>query len=751
MKFSKIILALILLTIFAVPAVCAITQELGNGGVTTGIWYGYDTVADGLFPSGGSAGPTEMIIDGIMYNTNLNSVGWVTMKGSHGTGRGQYSGGSDSDFRNMSATIPIPDAGSRVVQCYIGTDRVGKGTLQYNTYNTYNNFMVAMSFYPDDTDWDLTGYSGTQMINFTYSQAPLQVGMGGHNRGFTQIGQYLQNATYPRIGSFMNRTYSVGMDAEGGPWGYDSRIVDAGFAGYYFFSFWNSYELTRSNTTGTIHLTVTKTMEDTNRSFASWVYLSKGSGQNYYPVWSESTLNTVDIVNEPFATVLPLEVDIKDYMGNWWNGTTLYDVAAFNEYQILLDNETIGIGQALNPRIYSTSDVSLTSLSRIHWQQGPSTGSVNEIPVGGNASRWQYYVKQSGTWYGWDETVKSFSVNMGGTAPNPISFSFTTAGTKTLYADLYTTGGTNFWLTKNVTVSGTDYCTAVVYVVDKEGSFVSGSEVDIQDLTTGTWTNQSTSTGITSYKSPPGSVFHVYASKSGYESSDGTYSAGSGGQCVYTIITMPLWKSSTISTNTDLVFRVVDDNTQAAISGATVKIDYTDPWTSLKVSTQLTTNSAGTAEFNVSNSTDISWSVKKSNYLGQSGSLNSGTTGFYQQAVFLVPSGTVTTLTTSPTVATATPTGVPTMTGGNYTGFWAPVYTLFHSMGASDLELPILSTMAIVFVGLIIGAGATGFTPAGATIGVAAGLIIAAAIWISLVYIAVISVILIFIWIFFIK
>lgn len=116
-----------------------------------------------------------------------------------------------------------------------------------------------------------------------------------------------------------------------------------------------------------------------------------------------------------------------------------------------------------------------------------------------------------------------------------------------------------------------------------------------------------------------------------------------------------------------------------------------------------------------------------------------------------VTAGTTSTTTTSAGGGGSLITGVPTTVAGQYQGFWAPFYQVLHSMGASDLEMPILMTAFLGFVGMILGALVTNSSPAGALIGGAVGVLVASAIWISLVVTVVLVVVVIFIWIFFIR
>ena len=720
MQKKVFVFGIFLLLILAVPAVSGMTGELGTGGT--------EQLVINEFNKGPECGTgdTDDRINATIMNLNIQKPVIMTLRAAY----------ASWIIQNKSNVI-IPDSDYFPVQAYVGAEPgvlIGEGTLSYVFYYAQQGVFVDIAFTPDLDNWTVpSGYSGAQLVWFKCPTKSnwAKFGMNnlsnnyGNQYGSGCADEYILNATAPRVGLF-GTAYAGGTTGSFRDEVSEHGVAGEGYWGSYKYSFRNQYSITKSNSTGFVNIELIKNIYDeesgTTIPYSSQAYITNGANVIYY---NETTRNNNDL-NYVYYWGLPIRLDVQDYRGVWWNTSTLYDVAALYNYEIQVDNETVSIGQTISPRIFSADDVTLSGLSRIHWQEGPATGGVNEIPVGGNSSLWQFYVKKGGTWYGWDETTDDFTNNVGATAPNPISFSFTSAGVKTLYADIYTTGGTNFFLTKNVTVQGTDFCTVVIYVKDKSGAFVSGSEVDIQDLTTGTWTNQSTNTGIVSYKTPPGALFKVIASKSGYEYDEGTFSSGAGGECTYTIVTMSLFKLSSVSTQCALYFKVRDYTTSAELSGARIKLDYTDPWTGSIVSTQLNTNSAGVAEFNVSNSTDISWTATKTNYASQSGSLNSGTLGYYQVVVQMVPQGQITTLTTAPT--TATPTTVRTT--GNVSGFWGQPSRTLEFLGANADEIPVLLAFLIILLGALIGgAGASlvingnvvAFSPVGAELGMVAG------------------------------
>jgi len=755
MDSMKVLICMIALIAVAVP-VGAITQELGNGGVGNTVWYGYDDVN---LISGGCAGTDYMVIDSILYNTNLKHVGWFTFKGNIGSGRGTYGtycGPSDSDFRNMSSTTPYSEADSRAVELYIGSDRIGSGRIAYNTYVTGGSIYLAMSFFPDSVDWDLSDYSGTQMLNITYEDSEeFDVGMGTLNSG-SAASTYMTNSTNPKIGLFGNRSYNAWMNgrchAAPGACGLTSGVTDYGFAGFYRYSFYSLYSLVRDATSGLTSLTFYKQMEDTNESWASMVYLTNG---NHYVYWNESTVNNVDIISEEFPNQPPLQVCAKDYTGTWWNGTILYTTADLNTYQLILDNESVNTGAEFHPRIYSVTDLDLSDLIRIKYYAEGIEGNawLDNLYVGGNKSRPYDMQLSGGTWYGWDETTTSYSVDMGATAPNPVTGTLENAGEYTIHADVQTSGGSWQLLEANLTVGGSSACFQVIQIENLQGNLIAGSTIAVYNQNTGAWTNTTSTSGKSTITLSGYSRYKIYGVASGYTTDsfdlETGYIGSAGETCFAPIVLTLISTAEAGGGNILLGFMTQEDESLAPISGATVKIEYTDPSNSTLMRRSLTTGKYGTGSFNlVPNTTEVSYSVTHPNYKGTSGTYTTTT----ENHVIFVDMIPITAITTRTTAATPTPTVVPHETS-HRTGFWKPVMDGFVQMGASNAELDILMAALIVCLGCLIGGLGPGMMHPGAGfvsgIGANAGGIFAIILACAFNFISIVWIIAAFMWIVF--
>jgi len=148
------------------------------------------------------------------------------------------------------------------------------------------------------------------------------------------------------------------------------------------------------------------------------------------------------------------------------------------------------------------------------------------------------------------------------------------------------------------------------------------------------------------------------------------------------------------------IYSAYDTSNSNALSGVSVK-QYCSGLTNVGV-----TNAAGIYSTYNNTAGTCSYTASKSGYT----TITKSFTGTSQQILNIdVPMSstgvnpTATTTRTS-TISTGPTTIVPTTTGGNYTGFWAPYYQMFHAMGAQDTELGVLMTAClIIFLLVIIG------------------------------------------------
>lgn len=275
------------------------------------------------------------------------------------------------------------------------------------------------------------------------------------------------------------------------------------------------------------------------------------------------------------------------------------------------------------------------------------------------------------------------------------------------------TGGVNYvsiGLDPGITVSN---FWPVTIVDATTGYALANSELDVkEDLSGAAWYNQTSTTGKFNVTGVGNNAtlpivnnmdVYLYGQASGYNPYGYIIMMSPDNNKVLQQIALTPISSMPTSGYFTANYQVYDKISTIAISGASVK-QYCSGLTKIGAA-----NSAGI--FSTVNNTvgTCSYTVSKSGYSTITGTF----TGADQEIKAVLvpmsrssvnPTATATTATTRTTISTGPTTIVPATTGGNYTGFWAPYYQMFHAMGAQDTELGVLMTAClIIFLLVIIG------------------------------------------------
>jgi hypothetical protein len=203
--------------------------------------------------------------------------------------------------------------------------------------------------------------------------------------------------------------------------------------------------------------------------------------------------------------------------------------------------------------------------------------------------------------------------------------------------------------------------------------------------------------------------------------------------------------------NVTVQVEVYDGYNNQLVSGAWVIVQVNPPttWRESKL-----TSSAGSATFNTTENQDYTIAVSKYGYQNTVSNINTGPGGSTINIHIILNRAVAPTPTV--TIPTAIPTGLPTTStipgpglGGNYTGFWGPMYSMWSAMGADALTMQLLMAAFFVFCGVVVGGFGMGTIIPGSPFsgtGAEAGGVFAFVLACAFGFISVLWIIVIFVW-----
>jgi hypothetical protein len=606
----------------------------------------------------------------------------------------------------------------------IGTDLIGTGSFGYQ-----RNFQAAWPYseidgyqFLDFSSWNPGTYTGNQIVNLTISG-----GINGLN--------------------WTNFVGGLGAPPEGRLYfgvGVDGALPTA--TGIYIL-----------NRASTFHATYTVTKPAgigisgsvDKLGTVGRIFVFNGTSETI--LVSDSTFNSNNSnINVPVQTI---RISAMDTFLNWYNTSALFTVptptptptpSPGGGYSITVVPSTIPMTSSTVGTIIGSN---IGKINDITWWGNDATGGVYYFYEAGNTSRPLGYNNQSGTWYGFDPGTSSYT-NLKGTIPNPITISnISSGGITTITCFIGTSDGNWYALTTPITIQQAGGQTLTIQAKDFDtGSLVGYTDISVQNVATGAWTNATASSGSYNFVYPYATQLYIEAVATGYAKSTKTWSTTHTPTdtlwlIMYRGVTPP-------AANVTLQVAVYDNFNLAPIPGALVHVfQMLGTGGESKL-----TSSAGSTSFNTSENTVYTIAVTKYGYQNGGMSVDTGPGGNIIDEVIMLNRATAPTPTV--TVPTAVPSGLPTTSpvgpAGNYTGFWGPMYSMFGAMGADVLTMQLLMACFFVFCGVVVGGFGMGTIIPGAPFsgtGAEAGGVFAFVMACAFGFISILWIVVIFVWI----
>jgi hypothetical protein len=606
----------------------------------------------------------------------------------------------------------------------IGSDVIGTGSFGY-----MRNFDTATPT-PNELDgyqylvfnsWNPGTYTGNQAINLTLT------------------------------GSLNGLNWTTYSASAGGVTGRVSFTYAYDFATPAFFDIDGSYIHNRQATfSGTYTVTkpsglgITGTVSKAG-TFGKVFIINGTSGTQ---LSSEDTFN-VDTynINVPAESI---KICVQDTFLNWYNTSELFSVPTptptptpipSGGYTLIVTPSSVNYGSNFTATVVSPGAGAFPDISEIYYGWSKS-GSNDVLTDSTNPDYLLAYSNITGTWFERDNVAGTFSINRGALFPTPVvATTDFDAGVYTIDAYLTKTDGTVYSIHAPLTVTSGGMQTLTIVAKDFETGFnLNGAHINVKNWATGIWTNKSPITGSDTWYYPYNSYLFIESERPGWITAIKNWT-------VSNVPTYELWMImysgvTPPAANVTLQVAVYDSFNLAPIPGALVHVYALGQNGESKL-----TSSAGVTTFNTTELADYTIAVTKYGYQNGGTIINTGPGGVAIDEVIMMNRATAPTPTV--TVPTAVPSGVPTMVGGNYTGFWAPMYNMFGAMGADALTLQLLMACFFVFCGVVVGGFGMGTIIPGAPFsgtGAEAGGVFAFVLACAFGFISLLWLVVIFVW-----
>lgn len=554
-------------------------------------------------------------------------------------------------------TLAVPVSGYADVDLVYSGTKIGEGHFIWSRdYSVPETEMLLTIDTLDITSLPASAYIDFRTGGTLWSASkPVVIGASANNLG------------YCRLASDLNAAF--GSQA-------DCYTTPAQYRYGYIGTFQNSYNVYRYS------------------NFVNQINITKTVGSDMYPsrirIFTSGNVVFADegsITNSSYTyytMTIPLGISAQTNLGTYYN-TSLFFTANYN---ISLSADEISPGGSLTGTLYSQDDFLLGGVTGVAWDYSDETG-YHELYEGGNSSRPLDYVLTSGTWYGYDKTLSGYSISKGATIPNPVTISgITSTGNKTIICYVFTSDGNYYTLSELLTVgegageSGRVLVRAIDWSTNDQ---VAGAEINIKNLATGAWSNETTITGRREFYSPVGSRLYIEAYKSGYDRAHVSMFQITGLMDSQTITLFPTGSGSSDIANTTLYVSTYDAVTYDLKRGVTVTIKNDGQ---VKV-----TDNSGTVSFTVINGSayTVRAGCSANNCVSQTKTETvSGAAyniQFYLESLYA---------TTAPTLApgqTATPTAVPTVDMRTNEEKGAGMVKMLYDNGETIVMLCIIMTI----------------------------------------------------------
>ncbi len=500
---------------------------------------------------------------------------------------------------------------------------------------------------------------------------------------------------------------------------------------------------TASPTSGASPLTVTFNDTSTNApTMWQWIVAENSTG---YTVTTSTLKDWIGVINGQ-NKIFDVYLNAANGFGSCtaFAPNYLITTGATTGYAITVAPADISyLGNAIGTIVSGGGDMS--KITDISWSWADSTGSY-DFNTNGNTSRPLDYTKIGATWYGYEVGVGglggAYTLNMGATMPNGLNLNnLSSPGLKTVTCFIGTSDHLWYTLTAPLTVDSSGMQTLTVQAKDfTTGSLVAYTNLAVKNVATGIWSNVTASGGTYNFLYPYNTNLYIEATAGGYAK------------------TTKYW--TTTHTATDLLWLIMYSGATPAAANVTVRVYVYDAYNNALIPGALVhvyngtnpgesklTSGAGVAEFNTPELTPYTIGVTKYGYQAGGLSINTGPGGAIIDEVVMMHRALAPTPTV--TVPTAVPSNVPTMVGGNYTGFWGPFYNMFGAMGANALTTQLLMACFFVFCGVVVGGFGMGTIIPGApfsSTGGEAGGVFAFVLACAFGFISILWIVVIFVW-----
>ena len=374
----------------------------------------------------------------------------------------------------------------------------------------------------------------------------------------------------------------------------------------------------------------------------TYTQYTNSEGFTAFTSLSLADTQTVTAVKSGYTSVSTTVTGVANTVGH-----IQLNMTPVSAYKVTITPSSGTIGTLYSGSLTLTSGATppAGTITAISWMVNYLTGTV-PLSESATPNTGANYVLREGTWYGWDNTLQTFTVNKGTTMPNPTSFNLTQAGTYNVFCVVYTSTDLQFTPSASVTVgAGTNLQLITVHAKDYlTGLHVSPSRFIITNLATGISQNLTeTRAGEVDVQYPVGSNLNLTAippDGSGYSTNTLIYNVlDYTGYTQHTVV--HLWKNPSVDISNTTANLLVKDNVLfGPISGAYIILsDGQSGYTS----------SVGSKQFTLANGTTTYYATVHA-------------TGYTSRTFFFLPVGASYSRTFLIVAIGATPTPTPTIT-----------------------------------------------------------------------------------------
>ena len=608
--------------------------------------------ATGTFDSVGGLIPTSYVTGGA-NNNYPNTSGIYIMNIQNQTGL-------DSIFvTNAQGFVVVADS-STPVDLYAGNTIIGTGQFGFS-YSATTGYYTAYLFVNSLNIGTLTG---NHYINFTTIDNTVSWNLNG-----LRLREFSAPSTPVNSIQFRGELGGAGS----------SYLVGQTYTKYQSAEFHNTYVTTYTSPISIIN--VTKIVG--GFPYPSKVYIMQGTTE----LASNTTLNT-DVYTANIAGAPFFSINVSDMWGNWYVSPFIYGSGTAPVYNISVLPSNITTSTSASGGIISDLDPLLHGITGIEWKWNDENGD-HAFYDSGNILRPLNYVLKTGTWYGYDAAAKTYSISKGTAIPNPVSLSgIPSTGVKTVICYIVTSDGNYYTLAATLTVGGGSegYGRILIRAIDWiSNDQVSGADINIKNLGTDIWSNETTVTGRREFYAPIGTRLFIEGYKSGYDRANIPMYQIQGLMDSQTVSMFPTGSGSKTIANTTLFVSTFDAETYDLRRGVTVTVRNDGQ---VKV-----TDNSGTVSFTVLNGTaytvragcsanDCVSQIKTETITGSAYTMQ-----FYLDSLYA---------TTIPTVApghTAVPTAAPTLDVRTNEQKGEGMVKMLYDNGESIVMLCILMTI----------------------------------------------------------